>query len=215
MNALALTTLGVGAADSPRFAPAGLLVERAGVRVMLDGGPGAEPSGRLDAWLVSDDHGELMAPIRRLARARGLEPRMGDFASGSLRLEFHPVVHTNHLTGGYLIRVVGWTVAWAPEFLEFPTWAAGADLMFAEASAWNRRIRFAAGAGGHLHVLAVAEAAHAHGVKRLVFAHIGRPAIKAIDRGEKAAFGEFARDGQVFRLQRRPASASGGTKGLG
>ena len=30
-------------------------------------------------------------------------------------------------------------------------------------------------------------------------------AIKAIDRGEKATFGEFARDGQVFRLQRQPA----------
>ena len=64
MSALALTTLGVGAADSPRFAPAGLLVERDAVRVMLDGGPSAEPSGRLDAWLVSDDHAELMASIR-------------------------------------------------------------------------------------------------------------------------------------------------------
>lgn len=201
MNALALTTLGVGAADSPRFAPAGLLVGRAGVRVMLDGGPGAEPSGPLDAWLVSDDHAELTAPIRRLARARGLEPRMGDFTSDRMRLEFHPVVHTNHLTGGYLIQAAGWKIAWAPEFLEFPTWAAGVDLMFAEASAWNRPIRFARGAGGHLHVLAVAEAAHAHDVRRLVFAHIGRPTIKAIDLGQKAPFGEFASDGQVFRLR--------------
>lgn len=201
MSALALTTLGVGAADSPRFAPAGLLVERDAVRVMLDGGPSAEPSGRLDAWLVSDDHAELMASIRKLAQARGLEPRVGDFMRDRLRLEFHLVVHTNHPTGGYLIRAPGCTVAWAPEFFEFPTWAAGADLMFAEASAWNRPIRFARGAGGHLHALAVAEAAHAHDVKRLVFAHIGRPTIKAIDRGENAPFGEFARDGQVFRLR--------------
>ena len=126
MNALALTTLGVGAADSPRFAPAGLLVGRAGVRVMLDGGPGAERSGPLDAWLLSDDHAELTAPIRRLARARGLEPRMGDFTSDRMRLEFHPVIHTNHLMGGYLIQAAGWKIAWAPEFLEFPTWAGGA-----------------------------------------------------------------------------------------
>ena len=41
-----LVTLGVGAANSPRYAPAGLLVARGGVRVMLDGGPGAEPPGR-------------------------------------------------------------------------------------------------------------------------------------------------------------------------
>jgi hypothetical protein len=203
MSVLVLTTVGVGAADSPRFAPAALLVVRDGMRVMLDGGPGAEPSGRLDAWLVTDDHAELMAQIRRLARARGLEPRMGDFTSDHLHLEFHPVVHTNHLTGGYLIRAAGWKIAWAPEFLEFPTWAAGANLMFAEASAWNRPIRFARGAGGHLNALAVAEAAHAHGVGRLVFAHIGRPAIKAIDRGEKAPFGEFGHDRQVFRLRER------------
>jgi hypothetical protein len=201
MSALALTTIGVGAADSPRFAPAGLLIELAGVRVMLDGGPGAEPSGRLDAWLVSDEHAELMASIRRLARAHGLEPRLGDFTHDRLRLEFHPVVHTNHLAGGYLIQAAGWSIAWAPEFFEFPTWAAGVDLMFAEASAWNREIRFVRGVGGHLHVLAVAEAARAHKVGRLVFAHIGRPTIKAIDLGEKPPFGEFASDGQVFRLR--------------
>jgi hypothetical protein len=44
-----LVTLGVGAAASPRYLPAGLLVVGGGVRVMLDGGPGAEPAGRLDA----------------------------------------------------------------------------------------------------------------------------------------------------------------------
>lgn len=201
MSVLVLSTLGVGAADSPRFAPAGLLVERAGTRVMIDGGPGAEPAGQVDAWLVSDDHAELMAPIRRLARARTLEPRMGDFRSNRLRCSFHQVVHTNHLTGGYLIRAAGWKIAWAPEFLEFPTWATGADLMFAEASAWNRPIRFVHGAGGHMHVLAVAETAKAHHVRRLVFAHIGRLAIKAMDRGEKVPFGEFGRDRQVFRLR--------------
>jgi hypothetical protein len=75
--------------------------------------------------------------------------------------------------------------------------------MFAEAAGWERPIRFAGGVGGHLHVPAVAEAARRLWVGRLVFAHIGRPTIRAIDRGERPAFGELARDGQVFRLVNR------------
>jgi hypothetical protein len=69
-------------------------------------------------------------------------------------------------------------VVWAPEFFEFPGWGHGVELMFAEAP---RR----------------------HRVGRLVFAHIGRPPIRAIDRGEQPVFGEFARDGQVFRVTGR------------
>lgn len=42
-DTLKLVTLGVGAQASPRFAPAGLLVEYAGVRVMIDGGRGQHP----------------------------------------------------------------------------------------------------------------------------------------------------------------------------
>ena len=34
------TLLGVGAMNSPRYAPAGLLVEQGRVRVVIDGGPG-------------------------------------------------------------------------------------------------------------------------------------------------------------------------------
>lgn len=197
---LALTTLGVGAAASPRYAPAGLLVERGGSRVMLDGGPGAAPSGRLTAWLVTDLHGELIARIRALARERGVEPRMGDLRSGPLTIEGHPVAHTNHPTCGYLILVDGLRVAWAPEFMEFPEWARGVDLIFAEAAGWDRPIRFAGGVGGHMSVLAVAEVARASGVRRLIFAHIGRPVIRALDRGEAPPFGTFASDGEVFRL---------------
>ena len=62
---------------------------------------------------------------------------------------------------------------------------------------------YAGGVGGHLHVPAVAEAARRHRVGRLVFAHIGRPTIRATDRGEQPVFGEFARDGQVFRVTGR------------
>jgi hypothetical protein len=42
-----MTLLGVGAMNSPRYAPAGLLVEYRTHRVMLDGGGAAEPAGRL------------------------------------------------------------------------------------------------------------------------------------------------------------------------
>jgi ribonuclease BN (tRNA processing enzyme) len=90
------------------------------------------------------------------------------------------------------------TVVWAPEFYEFPAWVRAADLMYAEAAAWNRPIRFAGGVGGHLDVLAVARAARRARVRRLVFAHIGRPTIRALDRGLRPPFGEFAIDGQVF-----------------
>lgn len=48
--------------------------------------------------------------------------------------------------------------------------------MFAEAAGWSRPIRFAGGAGGHA-------------VKRLVFAHIGRSTIRALDRGEQFPLG--------------------------
>jgi hypothetical protein len=170
-----LITLGVGAQDSPRFAPAGLLVAHRGLRVMIDGGPGATPPSPVDAWLVTDPHGELIAAIRRLAHARGLIPYAGPFSDRDLRIAARPVVHTNHPTCGYAIEVGGRIVVWAPEFYRFPRWAAGADLVFAEASAWNRPIRFVGGVGGHLDVLAVARAAQRYRVRRLVFAHIGRP----------------------------------------
>lgn len=129
-----LVTLGVGAAASPRYLPAGLLVARRGVRVMLDGGPGAEPAGRLDAWLVTDERAELRSQLRRLAAERGLHPQAGSFQRGELRIDARPVVHTSHPTFGYLIEAPEGTVVWAPEFFEFPRWAYGAGLMFAEAA---------------------------------------------------------------------------------
>src|ERR671922_984045 len=154
-----LVTLGVGAADSPRYAPAGLLVARGGVRVMLDGGPGAVPAGRLDAWLVTDERAELRSQLRRLAAERGLRPYAGSFQRAALRVDARPVVHTSHPTFGYRIQAPEGTVVWAPEFLEFPRWAHGVELLFAEAAGWERPIRFAGGGGGHPHVPAGGAAA--------------------------------------------------------
>ena len=201
-----LVTVGVGAQNSPRFAPAGLLVSHRGTRVMIDGGPDAEPPGRVDAWLVTDERAELIASVRRLARARGITAEATDLAFDHLQVQCHPVVHTNHPTFGYLIdsSQPPLRVVWAPEFAEFPSWASGADLMFAEAAGWNRPIRFARSVGGHLDAISVARQAQRHRIGRLVFAHIGRPTIRAIDQGERPPFGEFARDGQVFIPRARP-----------
>ena len=197
---LRFTLLGVGAMNSPRYAPAGLLAERAAARVAIDGGPGAAPASPLAAWLVTDERAELIRELRHLAAAHGLVLRAGSYAGGGLVVTPHPVVHTSHPTFGYLIEAAGRKVAWSPEFFKFPPWAAGADLMFAEAAGWSRPIRFAHGTGGHAAALVVAEQAATHGVRRLVFAHIGRPTIAALDAGRAPPFGEFGADGAVYIL---------------
>jgi hypothetical protein len=177
------------------------------MRVAIDGGDGSVPAGRLDAWLVTDEQSELIGHIRRAATARGLVAILGRFQWGGLSITSRPVVHTNHPTCGYQIEAAGMRVVWAPEFYAFPRWARGADLMFAEAAAWNRPIRFVGGVGGHLDVQAVARAAECNSVRRLVFAHIGRPTLAAMDRGLTPPFGEFARDGQMFRPGRQSRRA--------
>jgi hypothetical protein len=193
--------------NSPCYPPAGLLVCYRRRRVMIDGGPGAEPAGPLAAWLVSDERSELRAQLRGLAATRGVQPTAAATAIADLIIEPHPVVHTSHPAWGYLLRLPGSSVVWAPEFWQFPAWAAGADLMFADAAGWNRPIRFAHGAGGHMAALDVAGQARQHEVKRLVFAHIGRPSLRAIDAGYRLPFGEWGVPGRTYRIPVLPAQA--------
>ena len=108
------------------------------------------------------------------------------------------MIHTSHPAYGYLIEASSTRTAWASEFLEFPSWAAGTDLMFAEAASWAHRIRIAKGTGGHAPTLEVAEQAIRHGVRRLVFAHIGRPTIAALDTGHAPPFGEIGTEGAIY-----------------
>jgi hypothetical protein len=200
-----LTLTGVGAMNSSRYRPAGLLVGWRRWRVMIDGG-GATPRSPLSAWLVTDARSELMPDIRRRAQHLGLEPAVGPLRLDGLAMTPLPVVHTSHATFGYLIEVAGRRVAWVPEFLEFPGWAAGVDLMFADAAGWQRPIHFAHGVGGHAAALDTAATARRCGVKRLVFAHIGRPTIRARDAGSDLPYGEWGDDGRRYRLVTHPAS---------
>jgi hypothetical protein len=172
--------------------------------VIIDGGPDTAPTGRIDAWLLTDDRAELAAAIRASARARGLVATVAAFRAGDLCIEPKPVVHTNHPTFGYEIWCGGLKVVWAPEFFRFPKWAREADLMFAEASSWRRPIHFRGSVGGHLDALSVQRAAQTAGVERLVLAHIGRPTIRAIAGGWRPSFGELGHDGQTFRPRLRP-----------
>ncbi|MFJ6565696.1 hypothetical protein ACIQMV_38870 [Streptomyces sp. NPDC091412] len=198
---LRLTLLGVGAMASPRFAPAGLLVASGRHRVAFDGGPGAEPpEGRLDAWLVTDEHAELRSALRRMAAERGLLPCMTDVDAGGLRVRVLPVAHTSHPTCGYRIEGEAGVVVWAPEFWTFPLWAAQADLMFAEASGWDRPIRFRGGVGGHAPVRDVGAEAARNRIGRLVYAHIGRPCLRAMDAGLTPEYGEWGREGRTYVL---------------
>lgn len=185
--------------NSPRYAPAGLLVEHGRSSVMIDGGLPTE--ARITAWLVTDERCELIREIRKLAHAQGLEPQVALYRTDDLIIEPRPVVHTSHPTFGYLIRSCAKKIVWAPEFLVFPSWAKAADLMFAEAAGWKRPILFRGGVGGHACVDQVIRDALNYRVKQLVFSHIGRPTIKAIDAGQRPSFGEYGADGDIYSLR--------------
>jgi hypothetical protein len=73
----------------------------------IDGGPGAEPKPKVAVWLVTDQRGELIREIRKLARPRGLEPVVSSHSSNSVSIEPHNVVHTSHDTYGYVIPLFG------------------------------------------------------------------------------------------------------------
>jgi len=196
-----LMLLGTGAMNSPRFAPAGLLARWGSTAVVIDGGPGAEPPAGVAAWLVTDEHAELRAALRRLASAHGVaEPAVGEYAARGVAIRPFPVEHTSHPAYGYRISAGGRAAVWAPEFWHFPDWADGADLMFAEAAGWNRPIRFRGGVGGHAPVAEVAAEAARRGIARVVYAHIGRPSIRAMDAGLQPPFGEWGAEGRTYTI---------------
>ncbi|GAA2402717.1 hypothetical protein GCM10010191_07830 [Actinomadura vinacea] len=176
-----LILLGVGAAGSPRFAPAGLLIEYGHTRVGIDGGAGSEPPETVDAWLVRE--GGAHADLRRIARETGMcEPAVAPFRHGPLHVDPLPAG-----AGVYGYRIVSGhrTAVWAPEFTAFPDWAGHADLAFA-------------GTGPDL--AATAAAARRLEVRRLVFVLLGGPVLAALDAGTDPPFGEWGEEGGQYRM---------------
>jgi hypothetical protein len=119
LDDIRLTLLGVGAMNSPVYAPAGLLIEYGRVRIMIDGGKWEEPKGKLSAWLVSYAKSELARELRIETRARGLEPQVEKYGAETLLIEPMPVVHTSHPTYGYLIKIPGAKIVWRLGFSSF------------------------------------------------------------------------------------------------
>jgi hypothetical protein len=196
-DACTLKLLGIGAMASERYAPAGLLVERHDRAIMIDGGPGAEPDRPVEDWLVTDERPSsspksavLLANSSVFGRVLGL-PHWMMYGSTPSRW---------CIRYGYRIQLGESMAAWEPEFLEFPEWAAGARVMFADAAGWNRPIRFAKRVGGHAAALDVAGAAQAMNVARLVFAHVGKPTIRALDAGNSFPFGELGQERVAYEL---------------
>jgi hypothetical protein len=72
--------------------------------------------------------------------------------------------------------------------------------MFADGAGWSRPIRFRGGVGGHAAVLDTARAARDAKVGRLVFAHLGRPTLRALDAGAALPFGEIGIEGADYEV---------------
>jgi hypothetical protein len=181
-----LILLGIGTADSSRFAPVGLLLEYGHVRVGIDGGPGSEPADNIDAWLVRDEHGPLQAELLRIAReTRMPEPTVMPYQHGPLKIE--PMAVAGHLYG-YRIVVGHHIAAWVPETPELPPWTEAADLVFADGSA------------GVPHTQELARAAKRLRVQRLVLVRLGAAALTAVDAGEQPSYGEWGEEGRKYRM---------------
>ncbi|GAA2595601.1 hypothetical protein GCM10010411_31290 [Actinomadura fulvescens] len=179
--------LGIGTARSPRFAPAGLLVEYGHTRVGLDGGPGSEPPENVDAWLVADERGPLRDDLHRIAHESGmLRPAVAPFRQGTLHVDPLPVAHPRPGVHGYKITRGHRAAVWAPDFAEPPGWVEGADLVFAGAAGCD--------------VAETAEAARRLGVRRLVFVRPGDAACAAMDAGKNPPFGEWGEEGGQYRM---------------
>jgi hypothetical protein len=181
-----LILLGIGAADSPRFAPVGLLLEYGHIRVGIDGGPGSEPPENIDAWLVRDDHGPLQGELRRIARETGMpEPAVVSFQHGPLTIEPIPVADP---VCGYRIGIGHHDAAWVPEAAGLPAWTEGMDLVFAD------------GSRDGPHSQELGRTAKRLRVQRLVFVRLGPAALAAVDAGDRPAYGEWGEEGRKYRM---------------
>lgn len=190
------TLTGVGALASPRFLHAGLLLEYKSLAIIFDGGEYIPHVVRnAHAWLLTDMRGEHVSKVRQAARRWNVIPSQRRLTVEGVMITPMPVVHTNHPTCGYLIETPYRKIAWCPEYYAWPKWCRNLDLMFSEAAGWDRPIHFAGKVGGHMCVYDIAKKARQNQIKKLVYCHIGRPVLRAMDLGLHPPFGEFGREG--------------------
>jgi hypothetical protein len=181
-----LILLGIGPAESSRFAPAGLLIEYGHIRVGIDGGPGSEPPENIDAWLVRDEQGTLQPELSRLAQETGMpEPSVQPYDHGPLKIT--PIPAAGHVQD-YRIRIGHHLAAWVPECSELPSWVEGMDLVFADGSLnWPDTQE-------------LARTAKRLRVQRLVFVRLGDSSLAAMDGGEEPPYGEWGEEGRKYRM---------------
>ncbi|GAA4150582.1 hypothetical protein [Actinomadura keratinilytica] len=178
-----LVLLGIGAAGSPRFAPAGLLVEYGRTHVGFDGGPGSEPPETVQAWLVRRRDEAGHPRLCRIAADSGMpQPAVASFRHGALQVE--PLPLPGDAPVGYRIAAGRRTAVWAPECRGLPLWAEDADLVFAGTSGMRQTV----------------EAARRLSVRRLVFARLDEEACAAMDAGRDPPFGEWGVEGGRYRV---------------
>jgi len=181
-----LILLGIGTAESARHAPAGLLLEYGHIRIGFDGGPGSEPPENIHAWLVCDVHDGLRPILCEIARDTGMpEPAVAPYDHRPLQIEPLP---TGPLAYGYRISTPHRAAVWAPVFTEFPKWAAGTDLMFAD------------GSGSAVELADIAATAKRLEIRRLVYIRLGDAADAAMGTPGAPPYGEWGQEGRTYRL---------------
>ena len=181
-----LYLLGTGVAGSLKRAPAGMLLEYGHARVGFDGGPGSEPPEHVHAWLICDPDDVAMPELRRMALHTGMPlPERKPYAKGVVRAE---PLETGRGTYGYRIECGHQLISWVPRADDFPDWAEGSELMFADGAEPERIQR-------------IAEAAKRRQVSRLVYARLGDVALALDAAGRAPPFGEWGEEGGLYRLR--------------
>jgi hypothetical protein len=184
---------GIGSWGHSRLAAAGLVVQKGNTRVLIDGPP-SDLEG-VQAWLVTSS--EALPHVNRLMHKAGVQPYMGSLHVEGLDVEPHQVRLGAGSAFGYLIKTDGRRVVWAPRFSEFPRWARGADLMFADGGGWTPEPF-----GDHASVQEVSKQARKHGVRKLVFGHILAPTIRAMGKGLRPSYGDIGEPGNIYIARR-------------
>jgi len=181
-----LILVGTGALDSPRKDEC-LLIKYKKNNILIDAGPDIKASefSELNEILVCDPESDFMRDAERIGEKFGIIPDVKGIRKDGLEIVPFEVMHTNHKTYAYEIKIKGKKIIYAPEFFIFPeTQIRTADLAILEGSAWSRPIIFTGRVGGHADILSTFEKTEKFGVPA-VFTHIGSSTEEKLKEAEK------------------------------